>query len=366
MKQQKLDILFRLFKTHIPGVIHKQFHKYHQRRQYSYDLLIDRLKKKNEFQKRIIVIGTPEHGNLGDHAIAKAELLFLGKKFPSIKVVEISGEQFRCFTKEIKRSILPTDKIIITGGGFMGSLWPTEEFMVRNILLLFPDNEIVIFPQTIYFENMDEQNTFYLTSLESYRRHKNLKICARDISTYNFLKEKVFYGDESNCFFIPDIALFLVETTPRLEREGILLCLRADKEKNLTDNDRTHIEQYALRFTNDVHYVDTVINDKVSPSDRNNELEKKFVQFRSARLVITDRLHGMIFAAITGTPCIALDNVSGKVSGVHYWLRSLNYVQCIDSIDQLDTQLEHFMQFSSCEYNNMLKPFYDMLAEKIL
>ncbi len=44
--------------------------------------------------------------------------------------------------------------------------------------------------------------------------------------------------------------------------------------------------------------------------DRMEELNSKFAEFLSSGLVITDRLHGMIFAAITGTPCIALDNKS--------------------------------------------------------
>ena len=63
---------------------------------------------------------------------------------------------------------------------------------------------------------------------------------------------------------------------------------------------------------------------------REFEVERKFDEFRRARLVITDRLHGMIFAAITGTPCIALNNSSGKVEGVwSLWLRHLDYVKFV-------------------------------------
>lgn len=51
-------------------------------------------------------------------------------------------------------------------------------------------------------------------------------------------------------------------------------------------------------------------------------------------MVITDRLHGMIFAAITGTPCIAFDNISKKVSGVYKWIESLEYIKVVNSFEE--------------------------------
>lgn len=38
--------------------------------------------------------------------------------------------------------------------------------------------------------------------------------------------------------------------------------------------------------------------------------------------MVTDRLHGMIFAYLAGTPCVFLDNKTKKVSGVYNtWLK---------------------------------------------
>lgn len=41
---------------------------------------------------------------------------------------------------------------------------------------------------------------------------------------------------------------------------------------------------------------------------RKEALSDLFDQFRSLQLIVTDRLHGMIFAAITSTPCIVFGN----------------------------------------------------------
>ena len=43
------------------------------------------------------------------------------------------------------------------------------------------------------------------------------------------------------------------------------------------------------------------------------KIEEMLKKYRKCQLVITDRLHGMIFAAITSTPCIALGNYNHKI-----------------------------------------------------
>jgi len=51
----------------------------------NYKTVINELKEENN-KKRIILIGTPEHGNLGDHLIAKGELEFLQDHFLDYKI----------------------------------------------------------------------------------------------------------------------------------------------------------------------------------------------------------------------------------------------------------------------------------------
>ena len=58
-------------------------------------------------------------------------------------------------------------------------------------------------------------------------------------------------------------------------------------------------------------------------------------EFASCKLVITDRLHGMIFSAITGTKCFALDNLSKKVSGGYEWVKDLGYITLCKDTDEL-------------------------------
>ena len=51
-------------------------------------------------------------------------------------------------------------------------------------------------------------------------------------------------------------------------------------------------------------------------------LTAKLTQFRSAKLVVTDRLHGMILCLLSGTPCLVLPNSNHKISQTQLdWLR---------------------------------------------
>ena len=114
---------------------------------------IELLKDTNE-EKRIILFCTPEHGNLGDHAIAIAQHKFLKENYPEIKVIEITSNFYLKKKEKIKKLIKNEDILIISGGGFLGSLWLNEEDIVRDIIKNFTENKIIIFPQTIFLKKM--------------------------------------------------------------------------------------------------------------------------------------------------------------------------------------------------------------------
>lgn len=90
--------------------------------------------------------------------------------------------------------------------------------------------------------------------------------------------------------------------------------------------------------------TDTVIQQIVSAKERDMVLQDKWTEFGSVGLVITDQLQSMIFAAITGTPCIAVDNVSKKVSGVYAWIKDLPYIRVLENPTDI---LENIMEMYS-------------------
>ena len=72
--------------------------------------------------------------------------------------------------------------------------------------------------------------------------------------------------------------------------------------------------------------------------ERECELRKIFGSFKSAEIVITDRLHGLIFAAITETPCIVLQSNNHKIKATYEtWLRSYAHIKMQKTFDVEET-----------------------------
>lgn len=62
----------------------------------------------------------------------------------------------------------------------------------------------------------------------------------------------------------------------------------------------------------------------IREQERMQVVTDKLNEFASHQCVITDRLHGMVLAAITDTPCIALGCNNYKIQGVYEWIKIIN------------------------------------------
>lgn len=310
-----------------------------------------------------VLIDTPTHGNLGDQAIVLAEqqlLNNLDKKF-----VELTAEQIN--NKEKYYALLtPKNKIIlIPGGGFLGELWVEEEYRCRRITEAFSKHKVVIFPQTITFtfDNPGNQ-AFFEKSRENYSNHKALTLFVREQKSYDFARKML---PEVKCFMEPDIVLKLKHSIKSTDkRTNILLCVRSDCEKRYGENDIKYIRNILKKIYPEekVQETDTVINESIKPSNRKIKVEEKLIEFSQAKLVITDRLHGMIFAAITGTPCIAINNQNGKVEQVYKWIEPLEYVCFANGIQEIEDILDKLNINKEYIYENKFS--YEKIKKALL
>jgi len=332
----------------------------------SYDRhLLDELKQEKS-KKRIILIGTPEHGNLGDHLIAEGELAFFKDFFNDYKIVEITGDQYRDQHRRVKNQINSKDIITITGGGFLGSLWMREEEMVRHIIKSFYNNKIVILPSTVYFEDNDFGRKELETSKKIYGEHKNLTVCVRDSNSISCTQILLGEKKSNKIIYAPDMALYLNKSKKNDTREGILFCLREDKEKVISDQDTKKLYKIASDKRKPIKKISTVASVNIKKANRAKELQNLFDEFGRSKLTITDRLHGMIFAAITGTPCIALNNCSGKVQGVYSWIKHLKFIVFIERVDEVSMYIDNLEKIKNATYNNdVLIPDFEKIAKAL-
>ncbi|WP_448668165.1 polysaccharide pyruvyl transferase family protein [Aerococcus viridans] len=312
--------------------------------------------KQDYGSQRIIIFATPSYGNLGDHAITEAEVKFLRDNFPQRKLVEVTFKQYSYAKNKIINNITENDLIVIHGGGFLGTLWFEAELQTRDIIESFPNNKIFIMPQTIYFEDTKFGNDELKQTINVYNNHSDLTICLREKNSFEFVNEH--FSSKVKTLLVPDIVMYLDETQYNMdERRNVLLCLRSDKEK-ISQNTgylkviQDYLDKEDIKYT----HTDTVVNVEIEGLSRRKWLREKWDEFGQSSLVVTDRLHGMIFCLITGSPCIAFDNKSKKVSGVYEWIKDCGFIICItdenkSKLDNLEDLVNSLTTSAKSGYN---------------
>lgn len=282
----------------------------------------------------IFIFGTPIHRNIGDLAIGYAEERFVDA-MDGYCAVSLSVPFIEANRSKIKDVIEQNDILIGHGGGNLGDTYPQEEDVRRFMIQGFPENRILIFPQTIFFSDTEEGREFAKESAKIYGEHANLTIIAReqvsfDLATKTFANNKVI--------LTPDIVLSLEIQQHKQTRNGVLICLRNDVEKTLNDNAHNNIALFAKDISETITITDTISSDRFFILKKKSTIvKKKLRQFSGAELIITDRLHGMVFAAITGTPCLVFSNFNHKVSGTYAWIKDLDCIQFCSTVDDLQS-----------------------------
>ena len=276
------------------------------------------------YKKRVFIIGVPYHGNLGDQAIIIAENQYIKDILKNKKVIEIESSITNKFIKIFKKLIKKDDIIFMHGGGFLGNLWPVEEEMFRKTISSFKDNNIIVLPQTIFFTNDELGEKELNVSKKIYNNHKKLYISCREEYTLNFSKKEF----KCKLLLVPDIVLYLEDYILNKNRKDVLFCLRKDSEK--VNHNYSGLTSYINKLQYKIDLTDTVILKRLYKINRKKFVFEKLKQFSKYKLVVTDRLHGMIFAYLTNTPCIVFENKSYKIKGVYEWIKGCNFIKLVN------------------------------------
>lgn len=317
------------------------------------------------YKEKVYIFGTPIHGNLGDQAIIYAERVFLNEKFKDKKIIEVESTIAKKGMFILKKVIKSSDLLFISGGGFLGSLWLNEEEMFREVVNNFKDNKIIVFPQTIYFSEDDEGKKILSESKKCYGDNTNLVICCREKYSYDFMKNEF---PKIKVILVPDIVLYLDQYENNTNRENALFCIRKDKEKvkyDYKEIENILIEKYGFK----IDYTDTVIKENVYKNKRNKKLIDKLSQFRNYKIIVTDRLHGMIFAYLTKTPCLVFENRNYKVRGVYEWIKKSQYIRLfsnsITQEEQIDGLLKIEDNIEKVDIKKEFLPLIEVIRDNI-
>lgn len=253
----------------------------------------------------------------------------------------------------------------------MGNIYIEGEERRRDVIASFPKNKIVSFPQSIDFDNSSIGQKEFENSISIYGNHPNLTIFSREEKSYHIMKSKF----QNNVILVPDTVLYLtgkIHFDQQYTRDKILICFRDDKEKvtskNITCNFIDLLREHSF---NDIEITDTSLGlYKFEPNEKPELFTNILKKFMTAKIVVTDRLHGMIFALITKTPCIAFDNSNKKISSTyHTWLKDIPYIKLLNDFEELAV-LNDIKEISKIDTNSLdinfdekFKPLFDELKK---
>ena len=251
-----------------------------------------------------------------------------------------------CGWDEYKYRPLSKDTVIlIIGGGFFGDVWRDAWDSVMDTITQYPDNPIVILPQSIHYENQS------VASSDSKRLSEceNLTICVRDQRSFDYGKS-VF---SNNILLVPDLAFHLpIESIHACTTHSgkTLYVKRADKEKpsielnSLNDIDvrdwpdmeeklsgslRLVMALYArLRPFKSLKLVEWGITNLMYYFQRRIILKNAVAFINQYDTVYTTRLHVMILSFLLDKEVYILDNSYGKVSGCYLaWIKECDKIR---------------------------------------
>ena len=316
--------------------------------------------KFNKFENfDAVLLMAPHHGNLGDQAITLAEIKFLNEIFPNITLI---------YNLENYKEYIHNNTIIfLQGGGNLGWTYKKEEKNRRKIIKSYPNNNIIILPQTSYFDKSKKNQQKISTKI--YSNHSKLIIITREKVSFNIAKN-IF--PKNKILLSPDIVSYLDDLidSNNIIRKGALVLLRKDREKYLNK-----INQNKIISIIKINYDKYELSDnifKIFINSLNESKEKVLSQLKyisNHEIVITDRLHGMIFSAITQTSCIVIKNYNHKLSASYEWFKSFDYIKMINNndINHFQTVLDYFKNKKTKNIydKSYFEPYYKIIRETI-
>jgi len=274
------------------------------------------------------VVLAADYPNLGDVALTHALLRLCASNLPLHQTYLLTAGRFFREIRGLARAVSPDDVIVIVGGGNMGDLYPYLEEARLQAVRAFRLNRIISFPQSIYFSDTASGRAALRRSAQVYASHRNLTLFARENASFEAMRT-AFPGVRIG--LAPDTVFTLRPPAASTRDIPLLICLRADVESKLSADQREAL----CRKLQEAH-LGAMIIDTMAPRhgctypEYEQELAKLLGLFSRARCVVTDRLHGLIFSVVTGTPCVAVENNNHKIAAtVQSWLGDIRAVRLV-------------------------------------
>jgi pyruvyl transferase EpsO len=237
--------------------------------------------------------------------------------------------------------------VLFIGGVTISRLWPRHAEVKRIVAAACPGNRLISLPSTMLFVDDDDRRE----AGSIFGDHRDVILMARDPVSGESARGA--FPDHVSVLTMHD-STFLLPPQPRTAppRHDIIWLARDDKEGaglvvppdvHVFDWPRRDLKGYQLLFSSRIFsrlraaspMLGSVLNPRISACyDRVSRyvLESGNRQLDAGKVLITDRLHPHILAALRSQPCVLLPDRFGKNRAVYdYSSRSYSTVHWADT-----------------------------------
>ncbi|CAN7707542.1 polysaccharide pyruvyl transferase family protein [Neorhizobium sp. LjRoot104] len=267
----------------------------------------------------IAILDFPDIRNCGDSAIWLGEMAYLQQRYAKRPSYVCTTDDFS--SDELKDSA-PNGPIFIHGGGNFGDIWVFHQDFRERVMELFPDRQIVQFPQSIHYKSAERLEQ----SKRAIGKHKNFVLLVRDEESFQFAKENF----DCQVYLCPDMAFCIGGIEPAAPQFPVLAMLRQDKEQvgtvdfsaypDIPKEDWITESRSKVRVAKALGAASALLH--LTPSEMrlrkldaaaNNRFQRGIRQISRGRAIVTDRLHVHICSLLIGRSHAVLDNNYGKI-----------------------------------------------------
>ncbi|WP_068151965.1 polysaccharide pyruvyl transferase family protein [Rhodococcoides corynebacterioides] len=274
----------------------------------------------------VALLDHPHYFNAGDHLIYSGTPAYLNALGCSVDHVCAP----HTYDAELLEQLVPSGPILLLGGGNFGDRWPMHQWFRERVVADFPHRRIVQLPQSFDFTDAGA-----LAATRSiYEEHPDLTVLVRDREGAERTAEAF---PTTAVRFCPDLAFGATVTAPAEPEVDIVVLARRDAEAVerppalRPDEEQVDwslgasanaqwwasaaIEAGVWRLPwlrRRVHPIARVVMDHRTAMN----LDAACARPGRGRVVVTDRMHGGVLAALLGRPVFLVDNVNKKVSAI--------------------------------------------------
>jgi len=290
----------------------------------------------------LVTAPPPRWKNIGDHAQLLGVMRWLSNFNHCFPIIVLDKDQNELSNKF---RIGPSDIILCHPGGNLGERGMWSETGRRHFIRKYKDTAVVILPQTIYFSASTVGQYELCKSISIFSAHSNLSVYARDQRSAALAK--LYFHRNKLLEPCPDFALLLdeniCEQTNVPQQESILIVMRQDNESKYTLNDLSRALG-PCKFTLSA----TVATFPITEGVRQWVVQTKIYELSRYSVVITDRLHGLIFSYLARRPCVVLPNSDHKLASTAAWFSGLPWIQTVLGPAEVPSAIARMRDFQGC------------------